>query len=211
MMSWFFGPNIKKLKAQGDIQGLTRALAHKKSEVREDAVSALRDIGGVQVVQPLIIALRDVYSSVRWTAIDTLGEIGDTQATRPLCTMLQNGDNYDRERASKALGKIGDARAVEPLIAAFKDGDEYVRKRVYEALRKINDPRADAALREVAALRQIETAPRTEQMRSKRQAPKISNGNCDTCGAKILEDTGYLLTTKDVTTSVNYWRQYSLS
>jgi HEAT repeat protein len=54
----FFGPNIKKMKANKDIEGLIEALEHKDLAVRRCAAEALGKIGDARAVEPLIRALK---------------------------------------------------------------------------------------------------------------------------------------------------------
>ncbi len=53
----FFKPNVEKLKARKNIDGLIAALNHKKLEVFKDAMEALVSIGDARAVEPLIKAL----------------------------------------------------------------------------------------------------------------------------------------------------------
>jgi hypothetical protein len=93
IMGWF-GPDVKKLQATGDVDGLIRALVVENSgEVRRDAAEALGEIGNA-AVEPLIKALGDGTYDARYGFI------------------LIN-------TAAEVLGKIGDARAMEPLIKIF--------------------------------------------------------------------------------------------
>jgi HEAT repeat protein len=88
-MSLFGPPNIDKMKAKRDVQGLIKALSYLKD------------------------------SSVRWNAASALGELGDSRAVEQLIAALRDESFVVRENVARALGVIGDARAVEPLIAAL--------------------------------------------------------------------------------------------
>jgi HEAT repeat protein len=48
-----FKPNVEKLKAKGDVEGLIKVLKHKNPEVRSEAEEALGEIGK-PAVEPLI-------------------------------------------------------------------------------------------------------------------------------------------------------------
>ena len=87
-MGLFGPPNIEKMKAKRDVQGLIEALGYQKD------------------------------ASIRSAAARALGELKDVQAVEPLIATLKDSDSKVSELAAEALGKIGDARAVEPLIAA---------------------------------------------------------------------------------------------
>jgi HEAT repeat protein len=128
-MGLFGPPNIEKMKAKGDVNGLIKALAHQtNSHVRCDAAKALGELKDTRAVEPLLLMLKDENYDVRESAVRALGSIGDVRVIEPLVTiaelpMLRGNKQYEkvREAASEALGSITDARSVEPLIAAFKN------------------------------------------------------------------------------------------
>lgn len=137
----FGPPNVKELKAKGDIKGLIKALRYKKNYlIRAEAADSLGETGDERAVHPLIDALKDENKHVRKVAAEALGKIGDKQAVEPLIAALKDKEGHVRETATSALGKIGDLRAVEPLIVALKD--IYARGNAAEALGNIGDARA---------------------------------------------------------------------
>ena len=100
-MGWF-GPNVEKLQAAGDVEGLIGALVVENSgEVRRDAAEALGEIGNA-AVEPLIKALGDGTYDTRYgfiiinTAAEVLGKIGDARAMEPLIKIFirLNSDDY---------------------------------------------------------------------------------------------------------------------
>jgi len=146
-MSLFGPPNIEKMKARRDVDGLIKALQYKikstefKDEwVRRDAAKALGEIGGSSVVLPLIAALKHRDNEVRWEAALGLGKISDARGVEALNAALK--DPYLCRAAAIALGEIGGAHAVEPLISVLENKDAEVRKAAVEALGKIGDTRA---------------------------------------------------------------------
>jgi HEAT repeat protein len=153
-----FGPsNVEKLKAKGDVQGLIKALSHKKdvqidwqkasveakakykgyAAVRQAAAEALGQIRDARAVEPLVAALKDKMASVREAAIKALVKIG-TPSVMSLVAALKDEEWTARMVAAEALGQIGDARAVEPLVAALKDETGNVQVAVKEALGQID-------------------------------------------------------------------------
>jgi HEAT repeat protein len=59
-------PNVKKMEAKGDIEGLVKALAYKKdSHVRIEAAVALGKIGSRKVLDTVSQGLKDENSEVR--------------------------------------------------------------------------------------------------------------------------------------------------
>src|SRR4030043_126453 len=85
----FFGPNIKKMKANKDVEGLIEALKDKDESVRRLAAEALGEIGDARAVEPLIQALKDKDTWLRWCSAEALGEIGDARAVAPLIQALK--------------------------------------------------------------------------------------------------------------------------
>ncbi|MGA2436258.1 MAG: HEAT repeat domain-containing protein [Bryobacteraceae bacterium] len=140
-MGRFGSPNVDKMKAKGDVDGLMKALHYQEDYgVREAAADALVKIG-TPTVEPLIAALLDSDSDVRKQAISVLGQIGDARAVGPLMAALRDSDRDGRRWAVDALVRIG-VPAVEPLIATLKDSDSDVRRWVVDALGQIGDARA---------------------------------------------------------------------
>jgi|GEM_PF-6947358 len=142
----FFKPNVEKLKARKDVDGLIKALKYKRHEyIQREAARALRDIGD-EAVPHLIQALKDETPIVRNFVANILGEIGDARAVEPLIMTLKDEDTYIRKEAAESLGNMRDARAVEPLIMTLEDENPDVRKKAAKALGKMRDARAVESL-----------------------------------------------------------------
>jgi HEAT repeat protein len=119
-MGLFGPPDIAKLEAKRDVNGLIKALGYQKDwSVRRAAAEALGKIGDAGAVEPLVEALKDGDKNVRAAAVKALGEIGDPRAIEPLVAVWRASVGALPEAATVALGKIGDPRAVEPLVAAL--------------------------------------------------------------------------------------------
>ena len=123
-MGLFGPPNIIKMEAKRDVEGLIKALRYrrdKKDEYRhvaQAAADALGYIGDVRAIEPLIVALE--VSHLGENALSALRKFG-ALTVEPLITALKHNKYYVRKGAATLLGNIGDVRAVEPLIAAFKE------------------------------------------------------------------------------------------
>ncbi len=121
-------PNVKKLRAKGDIRGLIRALTDRSDHVRSAAAAALGQIADPRAIEPLVVALKDSGLNVRGAAAEALGQIGDVRAVHPLVQTLKEAgrqDSYnDARKAAEALGKVRDVRAVEPLIMMLLETDD---------------------------------------------------------------------------------------
>ena len=126
-----FKPNIDKLKAKRDVEGLIRAFQDKDIDVRKDAAKALGDLGDERAVEaltenllkPLTKSLSKLGISFDYTGaelmrdvIEALGKIGSPRAVEAL---IKHGSGD----AIKALGKIGNKRAIEFLIKALESRD----------------------------------------------------------------------------------------
>ncbi len=165
-MFLFGPPNVEKLLARKDVEGLVKVLRYRagrrdgKSEsVRKEAAQALGKLGDKRAVEPLIAVVGNGDASGAY-AVEALGEIGDPRAVEPLLALLAGDDSYARcRRAAEALGGIGDARAVEPLIAALSvvgDGRLGGRRIAARALVDLYHGGAldDRAKRQVLAIRE---------------------------------------------------------
>ena len=123
-MPLFGPPDVEKLKAKGDVEGLIKALRWSKWQdvsVVHRAAEALGQIGGATAIDALIQALEcseipGYYA--RHTVARALGTIGDPGAVGPLLKRISANDDSSAD-AAWALGQIGDSRAVEPLVAAL--------------------------------------------------------------------------------------------
>lgn len=135
-MPLFGPPNIEKMTAQRDVNGLIKALGHKDASIRATAAKALGTLGDKQALVSLIALLKDEQDDVRQGAaealgkiiptVEALGKIGDARAVEPLSKIVLSSPSAYmqdlRPAAACALGKIGDQRAIEPLLTALKNG-----------------------------------------------------------------------------------------
>jgi len=96
-----FRPDIEKMKANRDIEGLVKTLKDEDDKVRANAAEALKQIGP-PAVDGLIRALK-YESKVGWEAVWTLGEIGDKKAIEALTSATEDKDSRVRESAARAL------------------------------------------------------------------------------------------------------------
>lgn len=123
----FFGPpDVEKLAARRDVEGLIKALGHRSSGIRAGAASALGAIGEAQVVEPLIQALDDDDLNVRLAALRSLEKLDDPLALDALLTSALTSDNRDAlAQAVMGLNRKGDPRALEPLVRLVLSGDDW--------------------------------------------------------------------------------------
>jgi len=159
----FGPPNVAKLEAAGNIDGLVRAAKYKKDPaVAEDARRALEGfldkiiqrlqtknivqldtarealvLIGPAARDRLIFILREGHLHRRQDAAFVLGMMGDPVAVKPLCTAMHNPDALLRMICVEALGKIGDPSAADTLRRALGDPDSRVSAAASKSLKKL--------------------------------------------------------------------------
>ncbi|MDD1676080.1 MAG: HEAT repeat domain-containing protein [Methanomicrobiales archaeon] len=127
-MSLGMDMNVERMREQGDVTGLIRALDHQNPDVRYQAADALGSLHDPGAVERLARALKDPDCGVRWKAAEALGRMG-IAALPSLLTALRNPSSDIRWRAVLALGDTGEAEAIPALITALNDADRFVRGR----------------------------------------------------------------------------------
>ncbi|MBU0769113.1 MAG: HEAT repeat domain-containing protein [Proteobacteria bacterium] len=80
----FFKPNVEKLIARKDIQGLIQAAQHKNEQISQKALDAIRGLSDAGDVDLLIGTLKSDLLPLRLAAAEALGRIGDSKAFAPL-------------------------------------------------------------------------------------------------------------------------------
>jgi len=87
--SELFKPNVEKLKAKKNINGLIKALNFKKdSHVRYEAANALGELGERRALDPLIVLLKE-KGSIKIYAVEALGNIEDVKVVDPLIRAMK--------------------------------------------------------------------------------------------------------------------------
>ncbi|MEF2144397.1 MAG: HEAT repeat domain-containing protein [Desulfovibrionaceae bacterium] len=115
--------------------------------VQEAADSALRKIGGPEVVEVVIPLLRSERAPVRNLAMDILREVG-VQHLNALIELLQDDDTDVRIFAADILGATGSVQAVEPLgRAVLRDPEVNVRYQAAVSLGELGSSEASGYLR----------------------------------------------------------------
>ena len=125
-------------------------------ERRQQAILALLQIGGPDVVAPIVDALDDPDDSVARYAAYALGELGLPEAVDPLVQSLKRPELA--EQALEALAALNDPRSVEPLVGALPSSGN--PEPIIQTLRTIGDPRSVEPL--IAFARTAEGSAKTE-------------------------------------------------
>ncbi len=126
-MFLFGPPNIEKLTAKRDIDGLTRAMRHKDRSLRAKAAHALMAL------------LNDGESSVRNSAQEALETLGKAATDYVIPAFLKTKGELN-ENARQLLFKIGDARAMDWFVAMASHPDMEIRKQAITKLGDLKDP-----------------------------------------------------------------------
>ena len=134
-----FKPNVKKLEAKRNVDGLIKALDHTDYLVRDGAALALCRIGDPRAVQPLIDVLGSANNVTQERIVSALQHIGEP-AVEPLIPMLKGNDDRMRMFAAEILGEIGGEQVVQALIPLLMDNDSQERHHAEEALINIGRP-----------------------------------------------------------------------
>jgi HEAT repeat protein len=186
-------PNVEKLKARYDVEGLIKALNYKKDKnVRSEAAQALGDIFDGRVVGALGEALKDEDVGVRMDVVHALGRIRDPGSMDVLIVALKDADPGIRSLAQKMLISHVHSLKVEPdiegLVRAASSDDEYIRLNAVSALGEVGDERAARALASISlddtyypvrfeaaeSLRRIGDKRAVEMLVSALKAPDVS-------------------------------------
>lgn len=156
-------PNIWKLQAERDIDGLIKALQYQDPDIRKRAAAALRVFGSTKAVFALERAFEEeknpyvrehINSALTYVRHDDLlDDLIKNENVPGLVEMLNSPRTSEVKRAIEALGRIGDRTATEGLVMVFRNAlmaDE-LRLAAAEALLKLES--APAVVTLLAALR----------------------------------------------------------
>ncbi len=105
--------------------------------VREEAVYALGETGGVAARQTLEQAILDSDDRVREAAVEALAEIGGEESALALAAVLNDEDPSLRQNAVYALAEIGGETAIGILQQAVADHHIGVREAATDVLAEL--------------------------------------------------------------------------
>ncbi len=115
-----FGPNIKKLEAKRDVQGLLAALRDRDNNVVKGAIEALGRIGEPAIKSIMqFVGDEEKLFIYKEQPIMALGKMG-ALAVGPLIELLRRDDFHISNEAAKALGEVGEP-AVNPLLQLLRE------------------------------------------------------------------------------------------
>lgn len=141
-MAVFGPPNVAKLKATGNIDGLVKAARYTKDPaLAEEARQALEDR-----LDRIVENLQTKNMVQLQNCRDALVLIGPP-ARDKLIFILKNGHLHRRQDAAYVLGLMGDPAAVGALMLTMHNPDALLRALCVEALGRIGDPDSADTLR----------------------------------------------------------------
>lgn len=97
--------------------------------VKLGTVKVLDEIGGEEIIEPLIYAIDDSHTLVAGAAAEALAKRKERRAVEPLIKAMRDHLFPD---AIKALGEIGDKRAINPLLDELKNKERIEKYDLYE-------------------------------------------------------------------------------
>jgi len=150
-MMGLFGPNVEKLKAKKDVEGLIEALTHRDESVRTRAAEALGDlgVGALRAVEPLAAALSDQSTPVGIAAAEALGKIGDSHAVYRLA-LAPRSIRMTALQALASMARRGNPAAVDVLVRELAHPDPAVVGFASGALGEIGERAAGPVVAAVA-------------------------------------------------------------
>lgn len=137
----FGKPNTEKLKANGNIKGLVRALSYKDDvAVRRSAVAALADLKDPASIEGLVNTLQDGDAAVRESIRETLVAFGGT-AVPALLEAVGRDQCVQRDDACAIIMRIG-RPGVDALLAALDHNQTSTRMAAVTVMSGMSNPRA---------------------------------------------------------------------
>lgn len=127
--------------------------------VRREVAKALGQIGGPEVVTPLLKLLGDVNPDVRENAVKSIIGYGETVVDSLITELKLAGSKYRKKAIIEALGKIKSDKAVMPLIDALQDYHHLVRLASINALAEIGSEEVRKQLIDLISINKFEIEP----------------------------------------------------
>ncbi|PJF42332.1 MAG: hypothetical protein CUN55_10160 [Phototrophicales bacterium] len=156
-------PNIWKLQANQDIDGLCRALAYSDPDIRKRAAAALRALGATEAVDYLRQALQaerqpDVREHLMAALTHLDGSFSEAVAKEKkrdalIQKLSTSHDAKELIEAAQQLGELGDQLATEALVTLFRNTTQPDRVRLAAAKALLNLKSAPSVVTLLAGLK----------------------------------------------------------
>ena len=145
---------LRQLKNQGDVEGLSKVLTSYDKQDRLSAIHALGNEGDPRAINALSKILQAESWTEREAAVIAIGQINDILSVNPLIEALHDPERFVRERAAEQLNQVAgslgvrkNTRVVQLLLEAQRSDDTYTREQTAVALmsavqklRSLTDP-----------------------------------------------------------------------
>lgn len=156
-------PDIWRLQAKSDTQGLISALSDDDATIRKRAAAALRALGSTEAIphlrsllavernpetrEAIVSALAVLEPDHETAEIELMDDDRDSLLNHLIAT-LSDSDPEQVVSAARVLGEIKNKRAAEPLVVIFNDKSQpvHVRLAVAEALLALETAPVEVAL-----------------------------------------------------------------
>lgn len=156
-------PDIWRLQAKSDTQGLISALSDDDAAIRKRAAAALRALGATEAIphlrsllavernpetrEAIVSALAVLEPDHETAEVELMDDDRDSLLTHLIST-LNDPDPEQIVSAARVLGEMRNKRAAEPLVVIFNDKSQpvYVRLAVAEALLALESAPVEVAL-----------------------------------------------------------------
>lgn len=156
-------PDIWRLQAKSDTQGLISALSDDDATIRKRAAAALRALGSTEAIphlrsllavernpetrEAIVSALAVLEPDHETAEIELMDDDRDSLLNHLIAT-LSDSDPEQVVSAARVLGEMKNKRAAEPLVVIFNDKSQpvYVRLAVAEALLALESAPVEVAL-----------------------------------------------------------------
>lgn len=174
---------IKELKKRGDIKGLIKMFGDRNERNRDDAVNALCEMGGTNLVPLLLQALKE--KSTILPATKALVRI-DSEAFTRIWLEKDWSHPYDVYKVLDTLAKLGN-EGVEPIAHALKHEHWLARRTAVESLGKTKSSQAVPYLIEALKYEDDESVlSQIHKIVGRFQSARTSGkGRCPFCGTKL--------------------------
>jgi len=144
-------PNIEKMKAKRDVEGLTKALGYQKdSNVR---IAAAKALGQICDIKKNIRQSAEAITEPEWNWYKN----GPPPCVEPLMAMCSDENLEVSTTAIWALGRIGDRKALGLLVSIQMDKSESAERR--RAAEKAVSSGASSTFTEFLSISQTQGTP----------------------------------------------------
>lgn len=147
ILSRFWRPDVKKLKARKNIKRLIKALGHKDEGINKEALEVLSEIGDPTFVKPFVTILQNLYTNFKREEHQLPKESNNIDFLLYRAKVIRKKYEQDRAKPLWALKIIGDSCSVEPFVKELRKVMREIKReglhcrRTPEEWKRINERR----------------------------------------------------------------------